>query len=218
MTPELIEKIRNIALSVHRRHVPAAARAQVGLDDLVHEGVRAMLENDCRFAPDRGIEKEGFLLFKARAAMLDMLRKHPLVRLPKSMVLEMNRHEISPITRLDTDHLERQYARTNGYSPSSATPEEKTWHNQISAAVAECLQNITPPRDRLAFIARIIRQEKFTDLAARWQLSPQRTRIICERARKKCSAALPGCLSLRWNKWNKITCKKYRLKKLFISG
>ena len=197
MTPELIEKIRNIALSVHYRYVPAAARAQVSMDDLAHEGVRAVLENTPRFDAARGgMGKETFLFFKARAAMLDMLRKHPLVRLPKSMVLEMNRHEISPVTRLDADHLERQYAQAEGYFSSCATPEEKTWHNQISAAVAECLQSITPPRDRLAFIARIIRQEKFTDLAARWQLSPQRTRTICERARKKMQRCLTGLLEL----------------------
>lgn len=75
--------LRAIAREVLRQFGPAREYGQIGEEELVHEGILGLLEARQNFKVEKGVPWLAFAAYRVRGAMLDALRRLPLVRLPQ---------------------------------------------------------------------------------------------------------------------------------------
>ncbi len=72
------------AKKAYRQYVAGTESEQlISLDDLKHAGVIGYLEAESRFDHKRGVDQRTFLGYRVRGAIIDWLRKQPMVSLPQ---------------------------------------------------------------------------------------------------------------------------------------
>jgi len=100
--------IQRIVRRVYIKHTPAGRNEQGPTrEDLFHYGVIGLLEAQRNFTPDLGAKWETFAAYRIEGAIIDNLRKAPLIRLPQEAqkrVQELNRavagleHDNEPVS------------------------------------------------------------------------------------------------------------------------
>lgn len=83
VTSEEMNLVRKIARRVYNEFCPAGSSGQVTLEDLYHYGIIGLLEAKKNFNPERGVPWLIFAGYRVRGAMIDQLRKEPIIRLPQ---------------------------------------------------------------------------------------------------------------------------------------
>lgn len=80
-----MEKLVNIcARKAYRQYVAGTESEHlICLDDLKHAGVIGYLEAESRFDDSRGVDQQIFMGYRVRGAIVDWLRKQPMVSLPQ---------------------------------------------------------------------------------------------------------------------------------------
>ena len=86
--------VQRIVERLYNRHTPAGrdGRGQTR-EDLFHYGIIGLLEARNNFSPDAGAKWETFAAYRIEGAIIDNLRKAPLIRLPQeaqTKVRELN--------------------------------------------------------------------------------------------------------------------------------
>ncbi len=86
--------VQHIVERLYNRHTPAGrdGRAQTR-EDLFHYGIIGLLEARKNYSPDCGAKWETFAAYRVEGAIIDNLRKAPLIRLPQeaqTKVRELN--------------------------------------------------------------------------------------------------------------------------------
>ncbi len=92
--------VRYLAQKVYREFCPAGEGGQIKENDLFHCGIQGLLEARRSFDGSRGIPLLAFAARRIRGAMIDSIRKLPIIRLPqeqqqKVKELEQAKFEIS---------------------------------------------------------------------------------------------------------------------------
>jgi RNA polymerase sigma factor for flagellar operon FliA len=84
----LVEKI---AAKVYKRYCPAGPNGQIELEELIHMGIVGLLEAKSRFDPNRGIPFLAFASIRIRGAMLDQIRRQPIVRTSQDLARKIKK-------------------------------------------------------------------------------------------------------------------------------
>lgn len=78
--------VKRIARRVYLRYTPAGADGRaLTSEELFHYGIIGLLEAQKNFSKDRGVPWAVFAAFRIEGAMLDHIRKAPLIRLPQTV-------------------------------------------------------------------------------------------------------------------------------------
>ena len=83
ITDEERRVIMRIARQVYSKYCPAGVRGQMTIEDLFHLGIVGLLEAKRSFDPTKGVPWLKFAAYRIRGAMLDSIRKSPLIQLPQ---------------------------------------------------------------------------------------------------------------------------------------
>jgi len=83
ITPKETKLVHRIAGRVYVKYCPAGKRGQIMREDLYHYGIIGLLEAKTRFESSKGVPWPAFAAFRIRGAMLDAIRKIPVIRLPQ---------------------------------------------------------------------------------------------------------------------------------------
>ena len=85
VTPEEKALVWRIVKEVHTNRFAGWDTAPIGREDLYHFGLVGLLEAKPRFDRTRGVPWPAFAAYRVRGAMMDQLRRLPLVRLPQGL-------------------------------------------------------------------------------------------------------------------------------------
>ena len=83
ITPKETGVVRKIAREVYNNHCPANDSGSLTLEDLYHCGLTGLLESKRNFDPSKNIPFLVFAGLRIRGAMIDSIRKMPIIRLPQ---------------------------------------------------------------------------------------------------------------------------------------
>ena len=76
--------ITRIARRVYSQYCPAGESGQVMLEDLEHYGAIGLIEAKGNYKDDMGVPWIKFAAYRVRGAMMDALRKAPIIRFPQA--------------------------------------------------------------------------------------------------------------------------------------
>ncbi|MCK5505453.1 MAG: sigma-70 family RNA polymerase sigma factor, partial [Thermodesulfovibrionia bacterium] len=83
ITPKETGVVRKIAREVYKNHCPANNSGSLTIEDLYHYGLTGLLESKRNFDPTKKIPFLAFAALRIRGAMIDSIRKIPVIRLPQ---------------------------------------------------------------------------------------------------------------------------------------
>ncbi|WP_155325460.1 sigma-70 family RNA polymerase sigma factor [Desulfosarcina ovata] len=75
--------VRKIAKEVYMTFCPAGKSGSLFRDDLYHYGIIGLLEAKRSFNPDRKVPWLVFAAYRVKGAMIDQIRREPMVKLPQ---------------------------------------------------------------------------------------------------------------------------------------
>ena len=84
ITPKETSLVRRVASEVYTVYCPAGAAGEISKDDLYHYGIIGLLEAKQKYDRSKGVPWLAFAAYRVRGAMLDQLRKQPMIRLPQA--------------------------------------------------------------------------------------------------------------------------------------
>ena len=84
ITPKETLLVRGIAAEVYRSYCPAGKAGDMTKDDLYHYGIIGLLEAKQKYDDSKRVPWLAFAAYRVRGAMLDQLRKQPMIRLPQA--------------------------------------------------------------------------------------------------------------------------------------
>lgn len=84
ITPKEISLVRKIAAEVYVSYCPAREAGDITREDLHHYGMIGLLEAKPKYDKSRGVPWLAFAAFRIRGAMLDQVRRQPMVRIPQA--------------------------------------------------------------------------------------------------------------------------------------
>jgi RNA polymerase sigma factor for flagellar operon FliA len=102
ITPKETGVIRKIAREVYYNHCPANGSGSLTVEDLYHCGITGLLESKKKYNPSQNIPFLSFAALRIRGAMLDSIRKVPIIRLPQEQqqkVKELKRARLELIKK-----------------------------------------------------------------------------------------------------------------------
>jgi len=83
ITLEETKLVSGIAMKVYRKHCPAGQSGQMTREDLKHYGIVGLIEAKKNFDPTKGVPWLKFAAYRIYGAMMDAVRKLPIIRLPQ---------------------------------------------------------------------------------------------------------------------------------------
>jgi RNA polymerase sigma factor FliA len=84
ITPKETNLVRKIAAEVYTSYCPASEAGDITREDLYHYGIMGLLEVKPKYDKSRGVPWLAFAAFRIRGAMLDQIRRQPMVRIPQA--------------------------------------------------------------------------------------------------------------------------------------
>jgi len=121
LTPSDKKLVQRIASRVYIRYTPGGADGRaLTKEELFHYGIIGLLEAQKNFSKDKGTPWAVFAAFRIEGAMLDHIRKAPLIRLPQ-MVQEKVRKLKDARSQLEQDGdlaCTQNMAKKLGWSPA----------------------------------------------------------------------------------------------------
>lgn len=85
ITAEETQLVRKIARKVFIQYGPTCGGDQLTREDLFHEGIMGLLEARANYDQTKPVPWLHFAAFRIRGAMIDSLRKLPVIRLPQEV-------------------------------------------------------------------------------------------------------------------------------------
>ena len=83
ITPEEIALVRRIASEIYTEYCPAREAGEITKEDFYHYGIIGLLEAKRTYDNSRGVPWLVFAAYRIRGAMIDQLRRQPIIRLPQ---------------------------------------------------------------------------------------------------------------------------------------
>ncbi len=117
ITPEETRMVRNAARDVFRRYGPSREFSQLTQEDLFHEGIMGLLEAGRNFKADKGVPWLAFAAYRVRGAMIDSLRKLPVIRLPQEVRKKVK----------DLQEASRRLVQETGHNDPSEIAKRLGW-------------------------------------------------------------------------------------------
>jgi len=84
ITPREMALVRRIASDVYSTYCPAGEAGDMTKEDLCHYGVIGLIEAKQSFDKAKGVPWLAFAAYRVRGAMLDQVRRQPMIRLPQA--------------------------------------------------------------------------------------------------------------------------------------
>lgn len=83
ITSKETAQVRRIATDVYKKYCPAREAGQITQEDLYHMGIIGLIETKRRYDKSKGVPWPAFAAYRIRGAMLDQIRRQPMIRLPQ---------------------------------------------------------------------------------------------------------------------------------------
>ena len=83
VTPEETNLVNRIAGRVYKKYCPAGESGQMMIEDLKHYGIIGLIEAKKNYNSSRGVPWLKFAAYRINGAMIDAIRKLPIIRLPQ---------------------------------------------------------------------------------------------------------------------------------------
>jgi len=84
ITPKETSLVRKIAVEVYVSYCPAREAGDITREDLYHYGIMGLLEAKPKYDKSRGVPWLAFAAFRIRGAMMDQIRRQPMIRVPQA--------------------------------------------------------------------------------------------------------------------------------------
>ena len=134
ITPKETGVVRKIAREVYNSHCPANDSGSLTLEDLYHCGLTGLLESKRNYDPSKNIPFLAFAARRIRGAMIDSIRKMPIIRLPQEQQQKVK----------ELEQVRCELIKTEGMADIDALAQRLGWSIHEVYHVMNLSPSLTP--------------------------------------------------------------------------